>query len=546
MILFETDKKPLLYLLDQIDNRDLALPDFQRSFVWEPGATRELVVSIIRSFPAGTLLLLQGGSKVFAPRAFEQAPALDGPAPSHLVLDGQQRLTSLYQAFSGGGTHRFFLNLRELIDGYDIDEATEVYAFRRSQRWRPLERQASDLMLPLERLRYFAEWRDEVLDLRGESGDDRRKLRTQLNDLEREYVKPVEQYQFPVTTLSEQTPTEAICTIFETLNRTGMKLSVFELITARAFAHSVRLRELWQKALATDVVLEDFSIDPYYVLQAIAMIVRGSPKRSVVLGRLSVEDIVEGWDDAVTGMAESLKLLRDECGVLVERWLPYKTMLITMAVVWPVVATAKGPAVGKRRAQLRRWFWCSVFSGSYENAPNTTTENDVPALRGWLADGPAPAVVREFSFEAERWREVTGRQRALYASTMALFMSKSPRDFHDGSPLSQPIIEGRDVDDHHVFPRKYLDATGRGERVDSVLNHTLIARATNIRIGGRAPSAYLNDMASELGEATLQHILESHNLPAAADGPLRGDRFEDFLEWRMGRLAELLAGVTSA
>ncbi|MQA05209.1 MAG: DUF262 domain-containing protein [Streptosporangiales bacterium] len=115
MILFETDKKPLTYFLDQIENRDLALPDFQRSFVWDPGATRELVVSIIRGFPAGALLLMQGGAQVFAPRAVEEAPELNGP-PSYLVLDGQQRMSSLYQAFSGKGSHRAGQTVKRTVE----------------------------------------------------------------------------------------------------------------------------------------------------------------------------------------------------------------------------------------------------------------------------------------------------------------------------------------------------------------------------------------------------------------------------------------------
>lgn len=91
-------------------------------------------MSIIRSFPAGTLLQLERGDKIFAPRAFEEAPALQGN-PSHLVLDGQQRLTSLSQAFSGTGSHRFFLNVGELLDGETIDEAVEVYAAKRAKKW---------------------------------------------------------------------------------------------------------------------------------------------------------------------------------------------------------------------------------------------------------------------------------------------------------------------------------------------------------------------------------------------------------------------------
>src|SRR6202011_4222534 len=108
---FETDKRNLLFLLDLIGNRERSLPDFQRSFVWDSAATRELIVSIIRGFPAGNLLLLRGGSDVFLPRAVEEAPPLNGHEPASLVLDGQQRLSSLYQAFAGVGSDRFFVDI---------------------------------------------------------------------------------------------------------------------------------------------------------------------------------------------------------------------------------------------------------------------------------------------------------------------------------------------------------------------------------------------------------------------------------------------------
>lgn len=542
MILFETDKKPLTYLLDQIENRDLALPDFQRSFVWDPGATRELVISVMRSFPAGTLLLMQGGASVFAPRCVEGAPELGSP-PSHLILDGQQRMTSLYQAFTGSGTHRYFMNLRELIDGDDLDEAIEVYNRKRATRWESLGSQAQDLMLPLGRLRDFGEWRDDVLEMR-QADDDTRKLRKALNELEKEYIKSVESYHFPVTTLSNKTPVEAVCTIFETLNRTGVKLSVFELLTARAFAHDVRLRDLWNEARALNPVLEDFDVDPYYVLQTIAVLLVGTPKRGAVL-KLSVEEITSHWDRAIDGMARTLELLRDECGVLTGQWLGYQTMLITLAAVWGSVSEATGPAIGDRRSKLKRWFWCSTFSGTYDNAANSTTEQDVPSLVGWLRGAfDPPDVVTGFRFDATRWLDISYRQRALYRATMALLMSVGPLDFHDGKKLDKAVIDGERVDDHHVFPRGYLNDTVQTGPVDSVLNHTLLGKVTNIRIGKKAPSAYLNDMALYLGEPLLAKILQSHGLPVEADGPLRGDRFDEFLAWRLQSLADRLAEAT--
>lgn len=541
MILFETDKKPLTFLLDKIENRDLALPDFQRSFVWDPNATRELVVSIIRSFPAGTLLQLEGGSSLFAPRAFEEAPSLNGK-PTHLILDGQQRMTSLYQAFSGRGAHRFFLNVRELLDGADADEAVEVYPAKRARRWASRDAQASDLMLPLAEIREFSEWSDDVIDLLEDEGIDERKLRKQLNEIERTYVDPIKLYNFPVTTLSSATPVEAVCTIFETLNRTGVKLSVFELLSARAFAHEVRLRDMWASAQQDLPVLQDFSIDPYYVLQVVAMNVRKSPKRSSVLA-LEVDEIVEHWDEAVRGLAESLTMLRDECGVLVQKWLPYQPVLVTMASAWRVVSSATGPAQGARRTKLKQWFWCASFAQRYENSVSSMTERDVPDLISWLEGGEAPPVVESFRFNSTRWREVTGRQRALYRATIALLMRRSPLDFHTSVPLSKPVIDSSGVDDHHVFPRNFLARTGRGDAVDSVLNHTLIDRKTNIRIGAHAPSDYLAEMRSELGDV-LGAVLASHGLPSDENGPLLQDDFEDFLDWRLHHLERELAEVT--
>ena len=543
MIHFETDKKPLTFLLDQILHGEVCLPDFQRSFVWDANATRELVASVVQSFPAGTLLLMRGGSKIFAPREVEGASPLADKKPSYLILDGQQRLTSLFQAFSGVGMHRFFLNIRELIDGEDVDEATEVYlAHRRAKRWANIGAQAADLMLPLSEVRRFADWRDEVLDVRAERGNDLKKLRTQLNEIDAKYIKAVEGYLFPVTTLSEETPIEAVCTIFETLNRTGVKLSAFELITARAFADEVRLRDMWSEAVVEHPILDEFSVDPYYILQAVSVRVRGSAKKSSVLG-LTVAEILEEWAAVVNGMAEGLRLLRDECGVLVDRWLPYKTMLVTLAATWPVVIADKGPEVGRRRAKLRRWFWCSAFSGSYDNASNSTAESDVVSLKAWLTGGEAPAVVRDFSWDPTRWREITSRQRALYQSTMALMMSTLPLDFFDGAPLNRSVIDGRAVDDHHVFPRAWLKAHGLDGMADTVLNHTLLAKVTNILVGGRAPSDYLAEMGDALKDE-LPHILVSHNLPADQNGPLRCDRYEEFLGWRAAVLAERLSAVT--
>ncbi len=104
-----------------------------RDFVWEPGATQELIVSIANNYPAGSILRVRDAKRVFAAREFEGAPPLNGTKHTFLVLDGQQRLTSLYQAFYGVGEHRYHINLRKLIDGADFEEA--IFNVRAATKW---------------------------------------------------------------------------------------------------------------------------------------------------------------------------------------------------------------------------------------------------------------------------------------------------------------------------------------------------------------------------------------------------------------------------
>ena len=121
MNLFEdTNPRALKDLLGEIHSRTTVLPDFQRDFVWEPGATQELIVSIANNYPAGSILRVRDAKRVFACREFEGAPKLDGKKHTFLVLDGQQRMTSLYQAFYGVGEHIYFLELQKLLDGADF------------------------------------------------------------------------------------------------------------------------------------------------------------------------------------------------------------------------------------------------------------------------------------------------------------------------------------------------------------------------------------------------------------------------------------------
>lgn len=553
--IFYPSSEKLRFLLDSIHNREVALPDFQRDFVWDPRATEELIESILQNYPAGSLLRIKNKSGFFfAPREVAGAPALDGHSPSYLVLDGQQRLTSLYQAFYGTGNHRYFMNLKGLLDGGDLDDCVFYLRKRRAKRrFGTTEKQASELVFPLEVVfghsDGFEEWLDQVLELRDEHGDEGKELKQRLRDLRKTWIQNIEDYEFPVVTLAEETEAEAVCTIFETLNRTGVKLSVFDLLAARFWPENVRLRDLWDDAQTEYPILEEFDVDPYYILQAIAIFTaKAAPscKRGDVL-KMEVGQIQAGWEPVVRGVADMLQMLRDDCGVVLPGWLPYNPILIPAGAVLAKHQSATGPQVGAIRDKMKRWFWCTSFGQVYENSPNSQAVKDVTELTTWFAGGAEPDSVRNFSFEPDVLRETTVRQRALYRGCIALILRSEARDFHSGNRITASMVLEKKIDDHHVFPRGYLADSGEDVTAtlrDCVLNRTLIDKETNIRIGKKAPAVYLAEIEAELGADRLDKVLESHLLPGGASSSLRDGRFSDFLDERQQRFAERIEEVT--
>lgn len=468
------------------------------------------------------------------------------------MLDGQQRLTSLYQAFYGVGEHRYFHNLGKLRDGADFEEA--IFHVRAATKWAKAREdfalQARELLLPLSVLKGgaggFGQWNRRVA--RQLPDKERIALEDALDGIDERWIRAIDDYHFPVVTLSDQTEPDALCTIFETLNRTGVKLSVFELLTARFWPQNIKLRALWEKALADYPVIGDFEVDPYYVLQGISLASRKAPscKRGDVLN-MGASDITEWWDRVVLGLAAGLEILRDDCKVMLPKWLPYQTMLPPLAAVLARAGNPKNAAAGAQREKLKRWFWCAVFGQVYEGAPNSKAAKDVLEILPWLLGGEVPESVASFRFDPRALRDVTPRQRAIYRGAISLVLGGGALDFHKGRPINADLMAREGIDDHHVFPAAYLERRGvvPARMRDCVLNRTLIDRTTNQMIGDRAPSDYLAEIRNTPG-FPFDTVLASHGLPAGADSPLLSDDYDAFLASRQERLWREIQRVTGA
>lgn len=554
MSLFEdTNPRALKDLLSEVHSRSMVLPDFQRDFVWEPVPTQELVISIANNYPAGSILRVRDSKRIFACREFEGAPKLDAKNHTFLVLDGQQRLTSLYQAFYGVGEHRYYLDLNKLIAGADFEEG--IFHERGSSKWAQrhelFEVQAKGLILPLSVLKGgaggFLQW---LLQVTNPMPPDRRtELLDALTRINDHWIKTVDDYHFPVVTLSDETEPDALCTIFEVLNRTGVKLTVFELLTARFWPHNINLRELWDDAIKKHPILSEYEVDPYYFLQAISLAARRAPscKRKDILN-LEPSFIREWWDKVTAGFATALQILRDNCRVVLPKWLPYQTMLGPMAAVLARTGEEKTAEAGVQREKLARWFWCCVFGQVYESAPNSQSAKDVLEIANWFGGGPQPESVSSFRFDQNMLRDIGPRQRAIYKGTICLLLGANggSRDFHTQAVITGKLIDQEGIDDHHIFPADYLEKKKgiKESRVrDCVLNRTLIDRTTNQMISNRAPSDYIAEIRETEG-FPFDKVFRSHCLPVGENSPLLTDDFDAFIAWRQERVWAEIQRVT--
>lgn len=557
----DTNPRSLPELLGELHNGATVLPDFQRDYVWDPSAVDELIVSIVSSYPAGSILRVRSAGDDFAWRPFDGATPPAGGKSTFMVLDGQQRLTSLYQAFYGLGDYAFFLDVGKLLNDEPIEDA--LHHSRRDRRpaksllpqdkseaesKRALAAQASALTIPLGAIRAsqdaFNTWCVSVTGLL--KGQEYPTLE-QLLAIGTKWIKPIQEYKFPVVTLSQETTADAVCTIFETLNRTGIKLSPFELLTARYFAKNVKLRDLWEQSQADYPDLVDYEVDPYAILQAITLRVSNPTTiQRRALMDLTADQVRQMWPSTALAMAGGLSLLRDECGVMLAKWLPYSTMLAPLAAVIGERPLHAGPIAGARRQKLIKWFWCASLSQLYESSANRKAELDFVGLLSWLdgADAPASVAKHQANIDLDT---VTPRQRALYSALMCLILSDGARDFHTGQKMTSALIKSELVDDHHVFPLGFLGEANRRSpdpKFDNILNRTLIGATTNRTILANGPAEYLAAIDAAQGRAQVDAILTSHGVDTNGIDALRANAFDAFKANRKKHLLERIAAVT--
>lgn len=603
---FKTHPHALSALLKECESGALQLPDFQRSWVWDEERIRSLIASVSRGFPIGALMTLEtGGETSFKPRMVEGAPTAV-KEPKYLLLDGQQRMTSLYQVILRKQVVKtitpkrksvsvwFYIDIQKALDdSVDREEAiVSVPADKviRTNFGRDIvldlstrEAEMEHLMYPVSEVFDFPDWQTSFMNqmmaegVRAEEPQRRWKL---LNDFQRAVLENFTAYDVPVITLDKATSKEAVCTVFEKVNTGGKPLDTFELLTAIYAADGYELRKDWygeggeqgrQQRLThalhlagrnTGILAEVRSTDFLHVVSLFHTLER---RRAALNEGRSGKELPQ-----VSGNRKALLNLPLDAyrryGLVVEEGfvaaakflhrlhiyrpydLPYQSQVGPLAAV--LAALGDAAHHGANRRKLEQWYWCGVFGELYGSTTETRVAKDFVEVPAWLAGGPEPSTVQDCAFRQSRLYSMRSRVSAAYKGLNALLMKHGAEDFRTGQKFEHTLFFEESVDIHHVFPQKWsADAGIAREDYDCIVNKTPLSGRTNRIIGGVAPSHYLARLERgdvNRGEPPIDHGTLDRYLSSHLIDPraLRSDDFGAFLNARAEALTLLIEEAT--
>lgn len=541
-------------LIRDVSKGRYQLPDFQRDWTWDDDRIKGIIASLTMAYPMGAVMCLENGGDFKLKRRCFAGVEIDAETvePDKLVLDGQQRLTSLYLSLCckkpvhtknvRGDERRLFYyaDIRAYLDdGVDrVDAIVSVPANRivTQNIGRDIlldistrEKEIEQMMFPLNIAFDASErqfWYKGIVRMYGFDSPEE----SLFNEFQHEVLDTIESYRLPVITLSKATPREAVCRVFENVNTGGVPLTVFELVTASFAMDGFRLRDDWEQRfqhikedqrVVTDILDK---LDATTFLTAVTLyasfmtkqdgkgFVSCKKKDVLALGldsyKLYADTVQEGFVLAAEFLIVNEHIFR-------ARDLPYSTQLIPLACSF---AHAKNFGLANKQTTkdvLHRWLWCGILGEMYGGANETRYANDMEDLAAAI-DGSDSQMrtVNAAYFQTPRLLGLQTRNSAAYKGIMALIYRKNCRDFISGQPTNAFEVMAKRPDIHHIFPEAYCIKMGLDRtRWNSIVNKTPLLPSTNRTIGGKAPSEYFQRICRECPNASREELasrIESH------------------------------------
>jgi len=528
-------------LMNDIENGRVRLPPFQREFIWTPTKVIALMDSIYKGFPIGSLFYWRAERKYV--ELFRDIKSLRLPAPAQdqelfFILDGQQRLTSIWATFKGA-----------LIDGQnyariclDLDQAAKY--------------EASDPETRRE-IKVFTESEPDnvtfvsLRDILSETVGTYDAIRDPLPPEKRQTLTKARDrftnYPFSVVKVFNLELEDAV-EVFQRINQGGKRLTRFELVAANCWSESFDVAKAVKEFNERVRQRTDFGIvEPITFVQAMSLLEFGQCKTEHEL-RLRSKKVEELWPRISKAIGDAIDWMRDNYGVITRDMIPYDAMLAVLACYFSAHGTNVSP---EHKVWIDRWFWRSAFSERYVQAQTSQMANDSKAIKE-LIDGKFelpdyPLKVTKESILKMRINRSSGAARNAVLCLLAHIKPKNLITGVDVSLAKDHFSELKDPNAHHIFPKNFLRKILKRpvEEVHLISNFCFLPADLNKKIKDRAPSEYFAEFKGDnSGNRDFDASLRSHLIPTGADSPIWSNDYNEFLRQRTNLIwGEILKAV---
>lgn len=510
-------------LLDQIDNGQTALPEFQRGYVWNRDQVRSLMTSLYKRYPVGSLLSWATDASNVGHRGDQQINA----GTVNLLLDGQQRITSLYGIVRGRPPAFFDGDERAFTDLY-FNVETEEFSFHMPSRmandpkWISVTRLMAD----------GSEGMTKHLLNSGEiSVDDLSAILNRLNRL-----RDVRDIDIHVEQISGEDKTlDVVVDIFNKVNSGGTKLSKGDLALARICSTQPDARARMRQALE-DWKDQGFQFSLDWLLRCITTLTTNEAKFSFIHD-LDGKQFVNGLNKAIKHISYLLDVIGDRLGLDHQQ-------VLTGHYAFPVLVRHIEELGGKitDKASLDAmlfWYIHSAIWGRYSGSTESVVSRDLDILLDNQPNG-IQALIQELYL----WRgslkvradHFSGHTRGnrFYSLLYMLTRVGEAKDWGLGVTLKKNMLSSNSsLELHHIFPKHRLREFGYGRKqINSLANFCFLTKGSNLSISNRLPAEYFKEVRSNYPDA-----LQSQWVPMNEE-LWQLERYPDFLKARREQLAQ--------
>ena len=558
-------------LVSKIERGELRLPEMQRRYVWRSTRVRDLLDSLYRGYPSGAILIWETDEPV-PEQAFAVGQQANPYAKTQLLLDGQQRLTSLSAVIRGepvqvNGRQRPIELLFNLEHPDQLSVITEVDDNSTDAGDEPVdandegedpsddEADASEdelqkrfdrmtFVVATRKLEQLPQWVkvSEVfkidsdapfLQQAGVSGFDDERYQKYSQRLAR--LRGIRKYVYRMDVLERTLSYDEVTEIFVRVNSLGAKLRSSDLALAQITAKWRGSLSVFQ-AFQADCSKDGFELDLGLHLKNLVAHATGQ-SRFLTVSNLTLDELKSGWDDGCRGMEFAINFLRSNAGITSPALLASPFLLISLGFYG---AQRSYELAAAEERGLRRWVLLANAKGRYSRGSSETLlDQDLKILRD---GGGFQELLDRLRTQVGRLdvtpEELEGRNQrsALFKTMFLAFQAAGARDWHSNLVIALSHVgNAHQLQFHHIFPKAVLKSTATTRETDDIANLAFISGKANRKISAKEPALYF----PEVREANGEQPFESQCIPTAPE-VLSIEHYKAFLAERRRLITERL------